>query len=285
MKLNITLAMVALLIFLACQLGCSSTINYLPALENLSFGNHSLNSNSFNDSLLVASYNIYLGKNIDQAIADLKKNEKLAGADVLFLQEMDPDGTRQIARALHMNYVYWPSFKMGRTGRLFGNAVLSPWPITNQDAAKLPHRAPVVGFERVAVAADIQMGEHQLRAICVHLSTVVVPLEKRLDQAEAMLVGLAGFDGPIIIGGDFNTVSKNDRVKMGQLMRKAGFRATRLPPGATAERRIADIAGYELILDHFFISGLTAVSSGIDRTAETSDHFPIWGMYRWSEDR
>ena len=179
-----------------------------------------------------------------------------------------------------MDYVYWPSFLIWRTERLFGNAVLSRWPIADQMAVDLPHKNPIIGIRRVAVAADIIIGEQRLRVVNVHLSTTAVSQEKRLEQAATVIDSLATTTGPIIIGGDFNTATKSSRVLMARLMRKAGYRQLRLPPGPTASSVVA-ITGLDLILDGFFYRDLTAGTSGIDRQAETSDHYPVWGVFGW----
>ena len=42
------------------------------------------------------------------------------------------------------------------------------------------------------------------------------------------------------------------------------------------------ITGLDLILDGFFYRDLTAGTSGIDRQAETSDHYPVWGVFGWA---
>ena len=267
--------------------GCLDVVNYPATGENLSRGDHGLAPAAMPavapDSLLVASYNIYLGQDIDQALADLRANPRLAGADVLLLQEVDPDGAERLARALRMNHVYWPSFWISRTGRLFGNAVLSRWPIIDRMAVQLPHANPLIGIRRVAVAADIQVGDRRLRVVDVHLSTVTVPTAHRLQQATVALDSLAGVAGPVVFGGDFNTVSRSDRLQMRRLLRKAGFRPVHLPPGATAHSRVLAFTGFRLRLDHLYGRGLTPGDGGIDRRARASDHYPVWGTFAWPE--
>src|SRR6185436_18131400 len=79
-------------------------------------------------SLRVVTFNVEYAKRIPEAIAALRA-DGLRGADVIALQEMDAPGTAAIAEALGMNYVYYPASRHPKTGRDFGNAILSPWPI------------------------------------------------------------------------------------------------------------------------------------------------------------
>ena len=56
-----------------------------------------------NPSIKVVSFNIEFAQNIDEAI-ELLKQEPLANADVILLQEMDEIGTESIAKSLNMSY-------------------------------------------------------------------------------------------------------------------------------------------------------------------------------------
>jgi endonuclease/exonuclease/phosphatase family metal-dependent hydrolase len=284
-KIRIVAGVALLLASALVWVGCIEVTNYPPTPENLHTGQHRANTEvTAPDSLIVASYNIYLSEDIDLAIADLRGNPQLAGADILLLQEMDPDGADRIARALQMDFVYWPSFKFASTGRLFGNAILSRWPITGQQAVALPHGNPLIGIRRVVVAADVQIANHDLRVVNMHLSTVSVALADRLEQATVALDSLTTQDGPTVVAGDFNTVFKSDRIQMSRLLRKAGFRQMPLPLGPTASSSVLDFTGFDLTLDHVFYRGLIRSSAGVDRTAETSDHYPIWAVFAWPPD-
>lgn len=261
--------------------GCAKPFSYLPSRNYLRTADHGSAPTAHSDSLRVVSYNIYLSSDIDQAIVDLQRNERLAGADIILLQEMDAVDTERIAGALGMNSVYWPSFKWLRN-KTFGNAILSRWPITGQFVVALPYANPIIGFKRLGVAADIRVGRRTVRAVNVHLSTVVTPLSRRLEQATTMLDSLAAVDGPVVFAGDFNTVTRSDRVETTRLMRRAGFRQVPMPPGPTASS-VLDFTGLTLVLDHFYYRGLIAGESDIDRTAAASDHYPIWATFAWPD--
>jgi endonuclease/exonuclease/phosphatase family metal-dependent hydrolase len=105
-------------------------------------------------ALRIVSWNIELGYNIDAIIARL---QTLMPIDVLLLQEVDiivdngsatsavplhVDCVDAIASALHMMAVFTGSFayRFGDHGGqgIWGSAVLSPWPLTNARAIRVP---------------------------------------------------------------------------------------------------------------------------------------------------
>ena len=100
---------------------------------------------SIPDTLRVVSFNVKYAQRIDSAIVVLTTESALSQADIVLLQEMDARGTRRIAEALGMSYVYYPAIFRRRSGKDFGNAVLSRWPITadrkTRPSARLALRA------------------------------------------------------------------------------------------------------------------------------------------------
>jgi len=230
------------------------------------------------DSILIVSWNIQYGKNVQQALEEMKDNPPLGDADIVLLQEMDPDGVRLMADSLGFNHVYGPAAVHPHHKKLFGNAVLSRWPIMNHQILILPHETMLTGHRRIAVAADIDLGGRQLRAISIHTATMVMDQDKRFDQAEAARDSLGSFDGPVLMGGDFNTVSEYEGTLLRRTMRRLGMKAVRLPDGPTISNRYKKIPGSVPVLDHLFIKDMTAGASGIVEEAAASDHYPVWAV-------
>ena len=83
----------------------------------------------FDGQFKVVTYNIKLGKKLEQAIYELGQEEGLRDADVIFLQEMDSEGVHSMAQHLHYDYIYYPAALHSTHDKGFGNAVLSKWPI------------------------------------------------------------------------------------------------------------------------------------------------------------
>jgi endonuclease/exonuclease/phosphatase family metal-dependent hydrolase len=216
------------------------------------------------DTLRVVSFNIEFSRNVDGAIALLRDSAALA-ADVVLLQEMTDDGTRRVASALGMGYVYYPAIHHGRAGQDFGNAVLSRWPIVDDAKLQLPNRSRYAGTQRIATAATIRVGDDSLRLYSMHLGTVFdIGARARREQFEAILADAARF--PLaIVGGDMNSAS------LGGVARLAGYAwpTVTLPKSSRFGR-----------LDHLFVRGLRLPpddTAGVVRAPRAvSDHSPVW---------
>lgn len=229
------------------------------------------------DSIVVASYNIRFGERIDEAIGDLRSDRHTAAADLILLQEMDPDGCERVARALGYNFVYFAADVHPSTGRLFGNAILARRAIAASRMVELPTRGLLAGTNRIAVAADVTFGPDTIRIVCTHLSTPRLPRAQRVGQLRVLVDSLAAGTTPMLVGGDFNTTTKEDAVVFGQVMLAAGFRDAPLP-GDTARRRSPSSPGDTRTLDHIYSRGLRLRSAGIAAHARASDHLPVWAV-------
>jgi endonuclease/exonuclease/phosphatase (EEP) superfamily protein YafD len=236
------------------------------------------------ESLTVVAYNIQYGEDLELAAADLCSLPRLRDADVYLLQEMDPAGTDTLARRLGCDYIYYRASVSPHHDRAFGNAVLSRWPIVAQRMLVLPHQAPFTGQQRVAVAADIDAGGRRVRVVSVHLSTMIAGTADRLDQAVAAADSLADDGRPLIVGGDFNTVSTFEERRLGQALRRCGLREARLPEGATAQRDLLGLLAFGLRLDHIYYAGVEPLATGIASQARASDHVPIWATFAFGDD-
>lgn len=127
-----TRAILGMLVTLGSSfLGCASSPHFVPSPSDLVEGHYATaarmktRDSSTPDSLIVASYNIQYGERIGLAAKDLSSNRRLRAADLIFLQEMDPIGTRTLARELGYDFVYFPASRHPKHHRLFGNAILS----------------------------------------------------------------------------------------------------------------------------------------------------------------
>jgi len=149
-------------------LACGRAANYADPERPRFSGGYAVSAAP--DSVLrLVSFNIQFAREIDAAIALLGADPALRAPDVLALQEMDEAGVERIARALALNYVYYPSAVHPVSGRNFGNAILSPWPIRASRKLVLPHRSAHRNLERAAVAATIEIGDAAVQVYSVHL--------------------------------------------------------------------------------------------------------------------
>lgn len=270
---------IGLLLLLLLVLSCGRNPKLSPSETLLHQGSCASAVPTGADSLTVVSYNVQYSEKIDQAIADLQADPRLREADIYLLQEMDPEGSAAMAQALGCNFVYYPASLHPHHDRLFGNAVLSRWPITDQRLILLPHGHPVTGDRRTATAAEIDVAGRSLLAVSVHIATIILPIDQRMEQATTVRDSIALIDVPIVIGGDFNTVTADERAAVRRVFRQAGFHEARLPEGSTLQWHILRLAGAELILDHILYRRLNLRCTGIGRHAEASDHLPVWATF------
>jgi len=232
------------------------------------------------DDLTVASYNIKFGKNIAEAIKEIQEDEHLAAADLLLLQEMDDGGVDTIARALGMNAVYVPASR-DEDGWGFGNAILFRGPLADLRALQLPHRHPLNGQVRVALFATVRWKGEELRVACVHLETPPLTLTHRVEQAETVLDAVNDSGLPLIIAGDFNSITVHEARVFGRQLRGAGLRRVNTGPEPTAERSLLGVSLYKGRPDHIFVRDLAIVAGGVVTNTTASDHRPIWAVLEW----
>jgi len=154
------------------------------------------------------TYNVEFAANVDDAARELADLEQLAGADIIFLQEMDEHGVDRMARLLECNYLYYPAIRHTMNDKNFGNAVLSRWPLENPEKVILPHADIKRSQKRIAVGATVVIDTLKVRAYSVHTENLWLEPQKRIEQSDSLGERIAEQYSHLIVGGDFNTVTK-----------------------------------------------------------------------------
>ncbi|WP_040496614.1 endonuclease/exonuclease/phosphatase family protein [Ilumatobacter nonamiensis] len=222
--------------------------------------------------LCVVSWNIQFGVEVEAAAEALGTAEPLRAADLILLQEMDEEGTERIARQIGADYVFASLGPHRQTGRSFGNAVLSRWPLSREDAFVLPHRSAVQGQERLVVGAVASVGSSSVAVWSVHAEVPTLSPPKRRRQFDAIArVDQRRADLPMVAGGDFNTMTRRGVAAVDAAMATAG--ATRVSVGADPTLRRG---GREFALDHIYARDLTPIDRGVVHGIAASDHRPLW---------
>ncbi len=135
----------------------------------------------------VVTFNIKLGREIDRAV-EVLQSDSLRGADVVALQEMDEVGVARIARALGLNYVYYPGVIHPTDHRFFGPALLTPWPIERSWKLALPHLGRFRHQQRIATAAVVRVRGQPIQVYAVHLEAQLrVSAAQRADQVRTII--------------------------------------------------------------------------------------------------
>jgi endonuclease/exonuclease/phosphatase family metal-dependent hydrolase len=276
--LNSTRAVVSIALA-ALAAGCASVVNYqepmwpryagLPPVRSDGVGAASLAPEGPSRSVRVVTYNVQWAKHIDRAIHVLRNREPLTDADIVLLQEMDPEGTRRIADALGMEWVYYPAVIHPKRGLDFGNAVLSRWPIVADRKLILPHVGGIRHAQRIATAVTVLIDSVPVRVYSAHLGTPAeIRPSKRRDQARTILEDASSYP-LVIVAGDMNSHG------VGKEFVTHGFSWPTQHNGFTTAF---------FTWDHVFLKGFlpphaAQKAAGVVRdTLQTSDHDPVWAV-------
>ena len=192
----------------------------------------------------MCAYNVERGLRLDDQLTAVTAADTVPAPDILLLSEADRgcsrSGNRNVARdyaaALGMYYVYGVEFvELPRLwgpggGRVrqpceHGNAIVSRYPLGNvrlirhADARSWHSRTqrflrvgqPRLGG-RVALAADVRVGDRLLRVYAVHFESGRLSVTSsdrsryRVAQARELIDDAADLEHGVIIGGDMNVV-------------------------------------------------------------------------------
>lgn len=178
--------------------------------------------------LRVYSKNLWYRNATLTAVAD---DIRASGADVVMLQEVSRNNTF-LMRALDDTYPH--QHLCGFSG-WSGLAVLSRQPILNTACSD----------GRSAAAAQIALPDGPVWAVSVHL-TWPFPYSNAASAQRAVDL-IAGLDGPVVMGGDFNIFPWAGSVQ--QLQAAANLQA------AQPIRPTYDLQGIPLLLDHIHAPG------------------------------
>ncbi len=267
-----------LVLAVALTFSCFSVSkNYLQPDGPKFTGNLSGPPPSFTGSLKVVSYNIKYGRKTEEAIRELESIPELMGADVVLLQEMGSTGVRSIAEKLRLNYVYYPSALYSDSGEGFGNAVLSPWPISRHMKVVLPHEHPVRRMNRNAVFATLKIGDFELLAVSAHTEFFIIGTEQQLDQVGAIVDHIGRSVPYVVVGGDFNTESQYMVRETERRFRRAGFTQATRGIGPT---KTDPLGIFGFTMDYIFVKGFSVEARGKVEEAQASDHLPVWTTLR-----
>jgi endonuclease/exonuclease/phosphatase family metal-dependent hydrolase len=239
-----------------------------------------------------------VGRNVVRAARILSDGARMPPADVVALQEADRGtmraGGRHVARALAealgMNFVragmptprdvqpkprrWWLDFeeriRLGEEGDT-GVALLSRLPLADAARIELPW-SECPWRPRLALAAAVPFAGHRLHVFNAHIDTHA-SVEGQLEQHRAVLAraDAAGAGEPVLILGDFNTLTRPARDAARRLLESRGY-TTPLPTD-TGTWRSGPLRYH---FDWIFTRGLRVLRWGVARTRGVSDHWPVW---------
>lgn len=179
-------------------------------------------TNSLENQLRVMAYNIHHAQPMEEDYIDLNGIAQVirdADPDLVALQEVDADTERSgagnqaamLAEKLGMYYFFAKTIDYG--GGEYGLAVLSKYPILQEEVVILPHVTP--GSEQRVLAlitVRLPWGK-ELRFGSIHLDHRGDPKD-RLSQLEQVIESTSKDDLPVILAGDFNALQGSPTMEL-----------------------------------------------------------------------
>jgi endonuclease/exonuclease/phosphatase family metal-dependent hydrolase/uncharacterized membrane protein len=189
---------------------------------------------------------------------------------------MNESGTEAIARAVNANYVYYPA-SSSPSGRNMGNAILSHFPLRDPRKIIMPGLFYANSQSRIAVRATIEMASSDgsvlpVRVYSAHTEIYTATRAHRDAQVAAIVNDVGLGNSPVIVAGDFNTVSRRSIQRLTAQFDAIGLRRITAHAGPT----VAKLGGKPTAADHVFVRGFRKLAVGIITEANASDHFPVW---------
>lgn len=160
-------------------------------------------------TLSVVTLNMAKERNAERILQEWRTHPAIWDSDVLLLQEVAHigDARRSIAETLaNEMHRYVVTSAPGVSNKdSDGLAIISRFPLADFEEIQLLHNNMVFHTRnRKMIAATIQSPAGALRVYDIHLDSRV-NASVRLKQVEPVITNAAQWDGPCIIGGDFNT--------------------------------------------------------------------------------
>lgn len=246
-----------------------------------------------------------VARHLSRAALALSDGRLLPPADIVALQEADKlttragrhDVARELAQELRMRYARAasprPSGEEPKSKQWYldfeehiaqadagdtGIAVLSRLPFRNVERVELPWDE-CAWRPRLALCATVESGGNRLHLFNSHIDPHA-SVAGQLKQHAAVLEKAQKLSGPIVLLGDFNTLSKRSCLETRRLLEAHGF-TTPFSTG-TATWRAGLI---RLHTDWIFVRGARIKKYGVARRLGVSDHWPVWAEIELEDER
>ena len=241
-------------------------------------------------TLRVVTWNVHYGEDAAGLAAAIQASPHLATADVVLVQEIEAHPgeaatrSRRLAEALGMTWVYAPA--RVDDDHTHGIAILSRYPLEDAALRELPFiEQAVKSRNRIALAADIAVGERRVRIVNLHLDVRIGAVD-RVRQLHGAVTDVG--DAPLVVGGDFNTnpwawvesavpllateaiVGQEQAAVIDDYLGEQGFAGAVSVDTATMR-----LPAFQIRTDNLYARDLRLVAGGVDH-AGGSDHWAVW---------
>jgi vancomycin resistance protein VanJ len=241
------------------------------------FLHHSKIALAKNKSMKVMSYNVWRENSNITKLAEVILHDQ---PDILLLQEISPNRAQALITALnelyHDNELYFAI-----ESQMF-QAVISRYPITKQAPKQKKGRAQKVLLETPSSSITV---------FNVHFRRCGNWLRREHEIAEFLTEEIGSTDGPILLGGDFNTTDQTQAYRLlKQYLSNAHWEAGKgfgftFPASHYKFKRRVSIPVPLVRIDHIFYSDhFSPLNAGTLNNAGGSDHFPVVADFLWVKD-
>lgn len=238
--------------------------------------------------LAVLTFNIHSarhggGVDLGRIAAEIRASH----ADVVLLQEVDRframtgfvDEPTALGQQLHMQYAFGtnvvrPAPGHGRPQPLYGTAILSRYPIISSSNTHLPNRPGLQ--QRGLLEATITVAGQSVHVFDTHLQNTSASM--RVAQIRAVRSVIQRVSGPVVLGGDFNSVPQSAVLAVARSVLHDTWPEIGNGPGFTHGQLHPRIRIDYLLHNDW----LTPVAAKVLPSA-VSDHRSLWAAYDlWS---
>lgn len=191
--------------------------------------------------------------------------------DILLLQEMWMDGAMKsvIMSDDTYNYHMATSFYDTKRGNTPSGVAIASYvepELTFYQRSK--YREPFIKTPKMSLFADFALKgmDKKLRVVTLHAINFVGKRKLR-HQLNQIRNKIKNYDGPVVLGGDFNTWSKKKIKVMRKMARQAGL--TEVKFDKWGAKRLSKFGN---ILDYIFVKGVKVIDSHVFHKIKSSDH-------------
>lgn len=245
------------------------------------------NTRSLSDGvpLRVMTYNIHACRGTDGKWSPERIAEVIAASapDIVALQEVDVGRSRSggidqavlIADRLGMTLQFSPAMRVME--EQYGDAILTAWPSRLIRTGRLPGLRLFPNLEpRGALETHVNVRGVDVRMMTTHLGLL---RRERMSQVEELLgsdwIGRPDDSGPVVLGGDFNFLSRSRAYRR----LTSVLKDVQLAPGAGAAHATFPSRYPRFRIDYIFVSpdvqvqAVQSIRTPLTRLA--SDHLPL----------
>jgi endonuclease/exonuclease/phosphatase family metal-dependent hydrolase len=159
-------------------------------------------------SLSVVTLNMEKRKDPDRILREWRAHPDIWDSDIILMQEVAhyADARASIAQSLANEMGRYVTSAPSIAGRnIDGLAIMSRYPLSDVEVEQLDHHSMVFHTRnRIMIAATVNAPLGPLRVYNVHLDSRI-NAQARLRQIAPIIKEAGQWDGPRLIGGDFNT--------------------------------------------------------------------------------